>query len=196
LSKEEKNKGRNKRKARPGKPTLDSYLEPEDLPDRIIDYCKLVAKNIAPITAGALVNPPAGEQQVERWEKDCPAVKKAVALYRIEEDQIQQNYPEQVKNKLRELGEVVLQRAIDNVKEGKVPWKDLREMMREYVLMEGVLPPIMAETLEAEEELTTTELMDRAGLLDRDKKLLNRDSSIAKLITTERRTVRKKRERK
>ena len=191
-----KGEKKNKRKARPGKPTIESYIEPEDLPDRIIDYCKLVAKNIAPITAGALLNPPAGEQQVNRWENDCPAVPKAIALFRTEEEQLQQNYPEQVKNKLRELGEAVLQRAIDNVKEGKVPWKDLREMMREYVLMEGVLPPIMAETIEAEQELTTTELMDKAGLLDRDKKLLTRDSQVAKLITTEKRTVRKKSERK
>jgi len=50
-----------------GKPTLDSYTDPDQLNTRQKEFCDYLCDGISPSDAGELLTPPAGEQQVTRW---------------------------------------------------------------------------------------------------------------------------------
>ena len=55
---------------RRGKPSLDQYEHPDQLSQRMRYFAELVRDRVDPYTAGQMVEPPAGRQQVEKWLKN------------------------------------------------------------------------------------------------------------------------------
>lgn len=119
---------------RRGKPPADSYKTKEDLTERIIAYCENRVKGFAPKMAGLLINPTAGEQQVEVWES-TPGVREYLAEHGMTQDEIKKAQGDQFMTLWSTLGEVAIVELTKKIQTGD----NLKDFTKLYQVVKDAL---------------------------------------------------------
>ena len=173
---------------RRGRPKLSDYKEPEDLPERIRDFCKGVVSGLPPIEVGQRLDPPAGKQQIDAW-LDNIAVTKMIGLLLIEqpEEEADKRW-KMIETMNEDLYDVTLAEMKKRIQEGKVVWKDLHHIKERHELVRGIVQPATKQMIEASEEKTMLDLFKELPQEERKK---IEDGKVSARITKQKRRVKK-----
>jgi hypothetical protein len=174
-----------------GRPKLSDYVNPEDLPDRIRDFCKGVVAGLPPIEVGQRLDPPAGKQQIDAW-LDNTAVTRYIGQLLLEQPEEQAEKRWKVIEKMNEdLYDVVIKQMMVRIAEDKATWNDLHKLKERHELMRGVVHPAVKQSVEAEEEKTILDLFKE--LPEEERKKIE-DGKVSARVTKQRRKVKKSEE--
>ena len=116
-----------------GSPSLDSYTDPDQLTTRQKEFCDYVCEGISKYDAGRLLEPLAGEQQVDRWLEN-----EAIKRYILQKGQFDQAGENQVL--YTALEKEVLIDSIKKAKTGEVDATIRRGMIERLQTKLGLAP--------------------------------------------------------
>jgi len=179
---------KNSKIPRRGRPKLSDYKNPEDLPERIRDFCKGVAAGLPPIEVGQRLDPSAGKQQIDAW-LDNIAVTKMIGQLLIEQpEELAEQRWKVIESMNESLYDVVLDAMIRRIKDDKATWKDMHHIKERHELIKGIVQPATKHMVEAEEEKTMLDLFKE---LPPEARKQIEDGKVSARVTKQRRKVKK-----